>query len=126
MLTWPYGGGSAEVSGDLVGGWTQRVAMQRCLSPDGCLGASKGHFYLELKGLHPGRYHYKFIIDNNWDVDPAAPKTLDSEGNWNNVLDVSPPPRIDSPEEQAHYAALQAMCMAFERKLRVVSSIGGN
>jgi hypothetical protein len=38
-----------------------------------------GHFYLELKGLHPGRYHYKFIIDNNWDIDPAAPKTLDSE-----------------------------------------------
>ncbi|WIA23589.1 hypothetical protein OEZ85_000301 [Tetradesmus obliquus] len=131
MLNWPYGGGSAEVSGDLVGGWTQRVAMRRCLSPDGCLGASKGHFYLELKGLHPGRYHYKFIIDNNWDVDPAAPKTLDSEGNWNNgnwnnVLDVVPPPRIESAEEEAHFAALHAMALAFERKLRVVSSIGGN
>jgi hypothetical protein len=42
------------------------------------------------------------------------------------VLDVKPPPRIESAEEQAHYAALQAMCMAFERKLRIVSSIGGN
>jgi hypothetical protein len=31
-----------QVSGDLVGGWTERVAMRRCLSPDGCLGASKG------------------------------------------------------------------------------------
>jgi hypothetical protein len=41
--------------------------------------AAAGHFYLELKGLHPGRYHYKFIIDNNWDVDPSALKTLDSE-----------------------------------------------
>jgi hypothetical protein len=29
-------------------------------------------------------------------------------------------------QQQAHYAALQAMCMAFERKLRIVSSIGGN
>jgi hypothetical protein len=35
-----------QVSGDLVGGWTERVAMRRCLSPNGCLGASKGgpHF----------------------------------------------------------------------------------
>jgi hypothetical protein len=33
---------SLQVSGDLVGGWTERVAMRRCLSPDGCLGASKG------------------------------------------------------------------------------------
>jgi hypothetical protein len=31
-----------------------------------------------------------------------------------------------SCQQQAHYAALQAMCMAFERKLRIVSSIGDN
>lgn len=31
-----------QVSGDLVGGWTERVPMTRCTNPDGCLGASKG------------------------------------------------------------------------------------
>jgi hypothetical protein len=59
------------------------------------------------------------------------------QGNWSHVLDVKPPPRIESPEEQtltlaaaaaaaagqleqcagceaaaAHCAALQVMCMA--------------
>lgn len=38
-----------------------------------------GHFYLELKGLAPGRYHYKYIIDNTWAVDGLAPKVLDSQ-----------------------------------------------
>jgi hypothetical protein len=38
-----------------------------------------GHFYLELKGLAPGKYHYKYIIDNTWAVDGLAPKVLDSQ-----------------------------------------------
>lgn len=85
-----------------------------------------GHFYLELKGLHPGKYHYKFIIDNTWATDDQEPQALDSQGNWNNVLEVRPPPRIETPEEQAHFAALQALCMAFERKLRPVGSFFGS
>jgi hypothetical protein len=32
------------------------------------------------------------------------------------VLEVAPPPRIETPDEQAHHAALQAMWAAFERK----------
>lgn len=39
------------------------------------------------------------------------------QGNWNNVLEVAPPPRIETPEEQAHYAALQAVWSAFEHKM---------
>jgi hypothetical protein len=34
------------------------------------------------------------------------------QGNWNNVLDVKPPPRIESPEEQAHYALTLAAAAA--------------
>lgn len=41
-----------------------------------------GHFYLELKGLAPGRYHYKYIVDNTWAVDGLAPKVLDSQVGW--------------------------------------------
>lgn len=45
---------------------------------------------------------------------PALPRAL--QGNWNNVLEVAPPPRIESDDEQAHFAALQAACMAFDTK----------
>jgi hypothetical protein len=31
-----------QVSGELVGGWTERVPMTPCTNPDGCLGASQG------------------------------------------------------------------------------------
>jgi hypothetical protein len=44
-----------------------------------CMLLLVGHFFLELKGLHPGRYHYKYIIDNTWAVDPSAPMSLDSQ-----------------------------------------------
>ena len=30
-------------------------------------------------GMAPGRYHYKYLIDNTWAVDGLAPKVLDSE-----------------------------------------------
>jgi hypothetical protein len=46
---------------------------------------------VELQGLRPGRYHYKFIIDNTWAVDPFAAKDLDGSGNWNNVCEVGRP-----------------------------------
>lgn len=42
-------------------------------APASCLPPA-GHFYLELKGLRPGRYHYKFIVDDTWALDPFAPK----------------------------------------------------
>lgn len=76
-----------------------------------------GHFLLEFKGLRPGRYHYKYIIDNTWALDPFAPKDLDSAGNWNNALEVHAPPKIESVQEQQHFAALEAMFLAFEAKL---------
>ncbi len=33
-----------------------------------------GNFFLELTGLRPGVYYYKYIVDGTWAVDPAAPK----------------------------------------------------
>jgi hypothetical protein len=156
LLTWPYGGLAAEVSGELVGGWAERVPMTCCTQRRGCRGvrpgewgvcgvcggaevegcSSRGHelrgfqgrahdqlhamqwwwkvldplfsdyipccvrppthpphthtnpvrppppgqFYLEVRGLRPGRYHYKYIVDNTWAVDPFAPKDLDAVG----------------------------------------------
>jgi hypothetical protein len=43
--------------------------------------------------LDPGVYHYKFIVDGNWLLDPSNPNTVEDEaGNLNNVLEVSSKP----------------------------------
>lgn len=43
-----------------------------CLRSKGAV--ARGSFYLELTGLSPGTYFFKYIIDNTWAVDLAAPK----------------------------------------------------
>ncbi len=53
-----------------------------------------GHFFLEVQGLRPGVYYYKYIVDGTWAVDSLSPKVLDSAGNWNNVLVVQEPPQV--------------------------------
>lgn len=40
--------------------------------------------------LAPGVYQYKFIVDNNWILDPNNPKTSETEGMRNSVLIVKP------------------------------------
>jgi len=36
--------------------------------------------------LQPGEYQYKFIVGDEWKIDPEKPTTTDSSGNVNNVL----------------------------------------
>lgn len=39
--------------------------------------------------LDPGVYHYKFIVDGDWLLDPSNPTTAEDEaGNVNNVIEV--------------------------------------
>jgi hypothetical protein len=41
--------------------------------------------------LDPGVYHYKFIVDGNWLLDPSNPETFEDEaGNINNVIEIKP------------------------------------
>lgn len=35
---------------------------------------ARGNFFLEITGLRPGLYYYKYIVDGTWAVDPTAPK----------------------------------------------------
>jgi hypothetical protein len=87
-VEWPYAGSSAkvEVAGELVGGW-------HCTMP---LVYNTRHrkWILELWGLPPGPYPYKFVVyDNNgqypqWLVDPRAPCTIDEWNNVNNIVNV--------------------------------------
>merc|ERR1712176_351996 len=41
------------------------------------------------RGLTPGSYQFKFIVDGEWCVSPDLP-TVENNGNVNNVLDVVP------------------------------------
>jgi 5'-AMP-activated protein kinase regulatory beta subunit len=38
--------------------------------------------------LSPGHYQYKYIVNDEWKVDPAKPTEYDNVGNLNNKIDV--------------------------------------
>jgi len=49
--------------------------------------------------LTPGKYEYKFIVDNNWTVDPSNPqKVADPQGNENSVFVVKGPAGLSGPQ----------------------------
>ncbi|GAX74509.1 hypothetical protein CEUSTIGMA_g1958.t1 [Chlamydomonas eustigma] len=118
VLTWKYGAMSVAVAGDIVGGWQNRVPLLRCVNPTGCKGSTeRGHFFLPLIGLKPGVYFYKFIVNGTWTVDPTAPKVIDTEGNYNNVLEVHARPPSVTSKEKLQLARWQAANVALETKL---------
>ena len=77
VLEWHYAGGSVEVSGDVVGGWDRTASLM--------FNVQNRKWRLELWGLPPGIYAFKFIVDGHWCIDLAAPATADVGGNSNNV-----------------------------------------
>ena len=47
-----------------------------------------GSWFAEVH-IKPGRYHYKFIVDDEWQNDPASAQTEpDAFGGVNNIIDV--------------------------------------
>ncbi|GLI63087.1 hypothetical protein VaNZ11_005989 [Volvox africanus] len=126
VLTWKYGGLSAYVAGDVVASWSARVPMVRCRSPLGCKGDTHpGHFFLEVQGLRPGVYYYKYIVDGTWAVDSYSSKVLDAAGNWNNVLVVPEPPVVLTSREGLALARWQAARLALEAKMGVIGTPRG-
>ncbi|GEM_PF-533151 len=47
----------------------------------------KGQFSKTMR-LAPGQYQYKFVVDGEWKVDPAAPLVRSGLGSTNNVITV--------------------------------------
>lgn len=84
---WPYENArEVYVAGDVVGSWSKRVKLQRCSKRMGCgEGVLANQLFIELDGLPPGRYAYKFIVDGCWMTDRAMPLTWDEGNNANNV-----------------------------------------
>lgn len=57
------------------------------------LCAREGDGWVCRVELDPGIYHYKFIVDGDWLLDPSNPDTAEDEaGNVNNVLEVKAKP----------------------------------
>ncbi|PKC62839.1 hypothetical protein RhiirA1_520893 [Rhizophagus irregularis] len=48
------------------------------------------------------KYFYKFVIDDQWVLDPTIPSYPDESGNYNHVIEVEPPspPPLPSEEEK--------------------------
>mmetsp|Transcript_2961 Transcript_2961/g.10687 ORF Transcript_2961/g.10687 Transcript_2961/m.10687 type:complete len:397 (+) Transcript_2961:234-1424(+) len=81
-LDWPYEGKQVSVAGSF-NSWGRPFDM-------GPRGAD-GKFSIDLM-LLPGRYEYKFVVDGNWWVDLAKPRTRGG-GIENNELMVQANPR---------------------------------
>ncbi|KAK9815612.1 hypothetical protein WJX72_006842 [[Myrmecia] bisecta] len=69
------------------------------------------------KGLPPGQYEYKYIVDHDWRVDLAAATHYDESGNVNNVVHVAARPNVLTPGDQLYLTRLEAMFLAFGSKL---------
>lgn len=52
-LRWPYGGGSVEVAGDVVGGWHVRTPLQESADQQGCTTVITVRLHTSLPAL-PG------------------------------------------------------------------------
>ena len=64
--------------GDAAGSWDQRVPL--------AFDVARQQWRVQLWGLAPGRYRYKYIVDGAWVVDLAAATETDAWGNVNNVV----------------------------------------
>lgn len=72
---------SVEIVGDF-NNWT--ATQKSKLDP-----ARKG-VWAKIYDLSPGRYHYKFIVDGKWIIDPFNPNTeADGGGNLNSLLEIT-------------------------------------
>ncbi len=71
---------SVTIAGDFNDWNSQEQYLKK--NPDGT-------WTISLK-LQPGSYHYKFVVDGNWQEDPNNPNRLwVSEGTFNSVIEVA-------------------------------------
>ena len=82
VLEWCYGGGSVEVAGEVVGGWDRMAPL--------AFNVARRKWRLQLWGLPPGAYAFKFIVDGQWCIDMAGASQMDAFGNINNLC-LAPP-----------------------------------
>lgn len=77
VFTWTEGGQNVSITGSFTG-WQTRIPMVR-----------SGNELRVILNVPRGVHQYKFIVDDQWCVAADQAKTQDSQGNQNNVLDIS-------------------------------------
>eukprot|EP00931_Biecheleriopsis_adriatica_P076094 TRINITY_DN49849_c0_g1_i1.p1 TRINITY_DN49849_c0_g1~~TRINITY_DN49849_c0_g1_i1.p1 ORF type:complete len:296 (-),score=49.10 TRINITY_DN49849_c0_g1_i1:41-832(-) len=77
VFTWTHGGQNVFLAASF-NGWRDQIPMVR-----------SGQEFAVVQELPRGVHQYKFIVDDQWRYAPDQPRTQDSQGNMNNVLDIS-------------------------------------
>lgn len=117
VVSWRYGGRKVEIAGELVGGWNNRLLLSKQSSyPSPSQAIPRGSHFLRLKGLRPGLYHYKFIVDGTWQVDFLGTTAVDESGNLNNILTVKPTLGGSKQKSTEDLIRLEAALVAFQVK----------
>jgi len=91
MFTWTGGGANVFLASSF-NGWREQIPMVR----------SGGEFHV-AQDLPRGIHQYKFIVDDHWRYANDQPKTQDSDGNMNNILDISNYQRWKLDEVEEHH-----------------------
>lgn len=76
VFTWTHGGQNVQLAASF-NGW-KPLPMVR-----------SGNEFAVVQELPRGIHQYKFIVDDHWRFSPDQAKQQDSQGNMNNVIDVS-------------------------------------
>uniref|UniRef100_A0A7S2TSV4 Association with the SNF1 complex (ASC) domain-containing protein n=1 Tax=Lotharella oceanica TaxID=641309 RepID=A0A7S2TSV4_9EUKA len=92
QFRWPYGGRSVYIAGSF-NDWKGKVPMEAEAPSEGNMeGGTDGGtpiFTITLD-LPPGTHYYKFIVDDQWQYDPAKDRMINLQGVVNNVIKVKP------------------------------------
>lgn len=94
IVEWPYHAkSSVDIAGEICGGWhiTQRLWYD----------SSNRKWKIQIWGLKPGSYTFKFVVDGNWCVDLKRPLSVDDWGNDNNTATVIACGGLDSQTRAA-------------------------
>lgn len=76
VFTWNHGGQNVYLAASF-NSWKEQIPMVR-----------SGQEFHVVQELPRGIHQYKFIVDDQWRFAPDQPKTQDSDGNMNNILDI--------------------------------------
>lgn len=95
VFTWNHGGQNVQLAASF-NSWKEQIPMVR-----------SGNEFHVVQELPRGIHQYKFIVDDQWRFAPDQPKTQDSDGNMNNILDIVNYQRWKLDEEPAREEAPQ-------------------
>ncbi|KAE9555402.1 hypothetical protein FO519_001414 [Halicephalobus sp. NKZ332] len=78
VFKWHNAGGSktVHVTGSWDG-WKRKIPLVKST-----------HDFSTIVNLNPGRYEYKYLVDGKWMVDDTLPKTDNTMGSQNNVVNI--------------------------------------